>query len=159
MSRRLQRVAERIRQELGRLLPTLKHPELGFLTVTKVEITADLQQAKVYVSVLPTREHEDPERSMKALHRSAGFLRREVGDALGLRVSPELWFLRDESVERAAHMTRLIRDARASDADQTPGPDGEDASRNASPAEAPEETNADAGPSPDLGEGGRPDKG
>lgn len=135
MSRRTARVAERIRQELSTAIPTLKNPDIGFVTVTGVEVSADLRYATVYVTALPTREQSDPEKSIEALRHSRGFLQHAVAPSLKLRVTPELRFVRDDSVERAAEVSDLIRHARATDRDagaDTP-PDAGDVLPDASP--------------------------
>jgi ribosome-binding factor A len=125
MSRRTERVNERIRQELAEAIPHLKHPEIGFVTITGVDVSPDLTVADVQVSVLPTREHDKPERSMHALEQSRGFLQSKVGDALKTRETPELRFHLDESAARAARVGNLIRQARDSDPDhQAPGQEG-----------------------------------
>lgn len=125
MSRRLERVARRIQQELSTQLPQLKHPDIGFVTVTRVVPSPDLRQAKVYVSFLPTRQQSDPEKSLQALQHSHGFLQARLGPALKTRVTPELRFYLDDTSERAAHLEALIEEARASDPDHNQPPDAE----------------------------------
>ena len=115
MSRRTERVAERIREDLGLLLPQLKNPDIGFVTFTGVEVTPDLSVAYVHVSVLPTAEHPDPEKSLAALRHSAGFLKGRIGRSLRLRVTPELRFLKDTTAEKEAGLSALIREARETD--------------------------------------------
>ncbi|MHC4883597.1 MAG: 30S ribosome-binding factor RbfA [Planctomycetota bacterium] len=117
MTRRLERVAKRIQQELGSLVPQLRHPEIGFITITKVEPSPDLRVAKVYVSVLPTRGHDDPKASLNALKHSSGFLQSNLGKIMRSKVTPELRFYLDESVARSAQMSELLTQARSTDAD------------------------------------------
>jgi ribosome-binding factor A len=74
-------------------------PRLSFTTVTRVEITPDLERAKVYVSIIGDRHQAFL--TMEALHKAAGFLRGELGKAVDLRHTPELVFIEDRSSEKA----------------------------------------------------------
>lgn len=133
MNRRLERISSQLREELGLLLPLVKHPELGFVTFTHVDISPDLRNARVAVSVLPTQGHEDPEATLSALQHSASFLQHHIGKRLSLRVTPILTFVLDKSMAIQSSMETLIREARASDADHgtgaghTPTPESDDA--------------------------------
>src|SRR5579864_6424125 len=91
------RVADQIRSELGLLLTREVHdPGIGFVTITRVRLTPDLQQARVFYTVLGD---ENARRySARALHRATPFLRRQIGSRLRLRRVPELTFLFDESI-------------------------------------------------------------
>lgn len=93
----------------------LKDPRLGFITITSVEVSRDLSDAKVYVSVLGSRE--DMEHSMEALKSAHGFIRREIGHRIRLRVTPEIRFIYDESIEHGAHIGRLLEQIRQGDDD------------------------------------------
>lgn len=127
MSRRTERVAERIRQELSLEIRKLKDPDIGFVTVTNVEVSPDLEHAWVDVSVLtsldgvsPTGEAGDDAAAgatLTALRRAAGYLQHRIGGALKTRTTPELRFRLDRSAERQAEMSDLIRQARSTDAD------------------------------------------
>jgi ribosome-binding factor A len=110
------RVAEEFRQELSALLARgLKDPRVtGFVTVTGAKMSPDLKEATVYVSI-----HAEPaerERTLEGLRAAATFLQREVARAIGLRYTPHLRFVYDESVERGDRIDRLLREARAQDA-------------------------------------------
>ncbi|MBN1257785.1 MAG: 30S ribosome-binding factor RbfA [Planctomycetes bacterium] len=139
MSRRLERVAKRIQQELSRAIPTMKNPDIGFVTITQVEVSPDLGIAKVYVSFLPTRGHEEPEKSIAALQHSEGFLRAKLSPALRLRILPKLNFYLDQSIARGAEMESLIREARASDLKHSHSENGEESSEPGEDADNPEE--------------------
>lgn len=102
---RASRVNEEIRRTLGGLIPTLRDPRLGLVTVTEVEVSKDYSQAKVFVSMLKT---DDPAASIAALNHAAGFLRRELAHATVMRTTPRLHFVHDESIERAARLDKLI---------------------------------------------------
>jgi ribosome-binding factor A len=109
------RVAEEFRQELSALLARgLKDPRIaGFVTVTGAKMSPDLKEATAYVSV-----HADEAvraKTMEGLRAAATYLQREVARTLGLRYTPHLRFVYDESVERGDRIDRLLREARAHD--------------------------------------------
>ncbi|MCK4258677.1 MAG: 30S ribosome-binding factor RbfA [Halanaerobiales bacterium] len=107
MSQRAERVAEFIKQEISVLIQRgLKDPRIGFVTVTDVEVTRDLRNAKVYISVFGDDEKKNE--SMKGLKTATGFIRREVGKHLRLRHIPEITFRFDESVQYGAHINELL---------------------------------------------------
>jgi ribosome-binding factor A len=111
------RVAEEFRQELSALLARgLKDPRVtGFITVTGAKMSPDLKEAVAYVSVHATEKER--ERTMEGLSAAATFLQREVARHLGLRYTPHLRFVYDGSVERGDRIERLLREAKALDAD------------------------------------------
>ncbi len=111
------RVAEEFRQELSALLARgLKDPRVtGFVTVTGAKMSPDLKEATVYVSI--HAEEKERERTLEGLRAAATFLQREVARAIGLRYTPHLRFVYDESVERGDRIDRLLREARAQDAE------------------------------------------
>ncbi len=114
--RRPARVAEEFRQELSALLARgLKDPRItGFVTVTGAKMSPDLREATAYVSV--HAGEKERERTMEGLRAAAPFLQREVARTLGLRYTPHLRFVYDESVERGDRIDRLLRQARVEDA-------------------------------------------
>lgn len=106
-SRRSQRVSDLVRAELSRLLLTEAHdPELRKVTITDVEMPADLKAARVYFSALGGEAERA--RAGEALQRAAGYLRREIGHRCALRYAPELRFLPDRSLERGARVEELL---------------------------------------------------
>src|SRR5512147_1368823 len=111
------RVAEEFRQELSALLARgLKDPRItGFVTVTGAKMSPDLKEATAYVSV--HAGVKERERTMEGLRAAATFLQREVARTLALRHTPHLRFVYDESVARGDRIDRLLRDARAQDAE------------------------------------------
>jgi len=117
-------VAGQLRRELAQLIQQeIKDPDLGFISLSDVEVTRDLAHAKVFITVFDA-SHVDA--SMRVLKRSAGFLRSRLGQLLRMRNVPELHFVHDASVETGQRMDRLIADAVASDqahpgADDGPG--------------------------------------
>ena len=109
------RVDHELQRELARLISIeLKDPRLGFVTVTRVEITQDMHTAKVFVSVIGDRHVA--KQSMMALESAKGFLRGELGKAVKLRRTPELAFVEDRSTGRAIEVSRAIAVAAASSA-------------------------------------------
>ena len=105
-SNRIGRINEEIQRELADLLRTLKDPRVqAMISVTRVETTGDLRYAKVYISVLEKERSRDV---LKGLKSAGGFLRREIGNRLQLRYTPELVFELDDSIEHGAHIFDLI---------------------------------------------------
>jgi ribosome-binding factor A len=103
------RVGERIREELSLLLlRKVNDPGLASVTVTEVSVTKDLRIAHVNYSALVAKEERPA--VAKALRRSSGFLRRELGRLLGLRYAPELQFHFDDSFDRGARIDAILRD-------------------------------------------------
>ena len=106
-SKRPLKVADRIKEVIANLLETrVKDPRLGFITVTDVKVTGDLQQASVFYTVLG--DENAREATAAALNSAKGMLRSEVGRTLGLRVTPTLEFFLDGLQESANAMNELI---------------------------------------------------
>ncbi len=113
--KRSDRVAERVRSDLSDLLRLKVHdPRIGFVTVTRVRASDDLRNMTVYVSVYGA-DAPAKRRTLKGLESAAPFLRREVFRGLGIKVSPELIFRLDESLEKGQKVLDLIKEAVASD--------------------------------------------
>lgn len=112
---RARKLAERIHVIVADALEKrVKDPRLGFVTVTDVRVTADLQHATVFYTVLG--EEEDRVASAAALDSATGVLRSEVGRGTGIRLTPTLEFVADAVPENAAHIEGLLREAAARDA-------------------------------------------
>ena len=109
MSRRMQRLNVQFREELSELiLHELRDPRLhGMVSITRVDISPDMENAEVYTSVLG--EAEDKNSTMKALTAAAPFLRRQLLERLHIRRIPMLHFRLDESIEEAARILELMR--------------------------------------------------
>lgn len=119
----------KLEAELQRLLSELisrevKDPRVGNVTITAVELTADLSLARVYF--VPFASQHSPDEVCAGLTRAGGFLRGEVGRRLRLRQAPRLEFHFDESPERAARLTDLIERAVASDREAGRRRDGDE---------------------------------
>ena len=105
----MRRVNESIKEILGDAITTeLKDPRIGFVTVTDVDTTPDLRAARVYVSVLGSEEER--ERSLEGLRSSHGFLQGKIANAMRMKRTPTLTFEYDDSAERGARISRLLRD-------------------------------------------------
>ena len=108
MNLRATRVGEQMKKELSDIIGRkLKDPRIGFVTVTDVRVTGDLQQAKVYISVLG--DEEQRQNTLKGLEKAKGFIRSEIGQRIRLRKTPEIFFEIDESIEYGYRIEQLIR--------------------------------------------------
>lgn len=117
MSRRTERVGEMIREDISLLLQReVRDPAVGFVTVTDVEVTADLSHARVFVSVMGTPEER--ERSLEALNRARGFLRTELGRRAHLRIVPDLAFLYDEAADKGSRIFELLEEMKRQESDE-----------------------------------------
>jgi ribosome-binding factor A len=125
MQSRPSRIADQVRSELAELIAREVHdPGVGFLTLTRVTVTPDLQIARVYYTRLG--DEQARRETARALRRAAPFLRRQLGRRLRLRRVPELEFFYDESIERTDRIERILheleeeRAVRAADPEATP---------------------------------------
>jgi ribosome-binding factor A len=107
MTQRQEKVERQIKIEVSEIIQReMKDPRLGFVTITDVEITPDLRHARVFFSVLgDEKQHAD---SLKALKSAAGFVRSELGKRIRMRVTPEIEFRVDESIEHGVHIFELL---------------------------------------------------
>lgn len=107
---RVARVAEVIREVAAEtILFELQDPRIKNVTVTRAEVSADLQHAKVFVSVMGTSKEQDL--CMHGLRRSAGYIQKKLGSRLKTRFTPMLSIVRDEGVKNALEISRLISEA------------------------------------------------
>lgn len=106
--RRQQRVAEEIKRRSSQFIrEELKDPRLGFLTITDVEVNADLTHAIIFVSVLGDENAQ--QQTMEALTRAKGLIKRDVGDWLRIRTTPDITFKLDQSIERGTRILQLMK--------------------------------------------------
>jgi ribosome-binding factor A len=106
---RPERVADQIRGELASLLAREVHdPGIGFVTLTRVQVSGDLQQARVYYTALG--DEKSRRNTERALSRAAGFLRRQIGARLRLKRTPELIFHYDESIAGQDRIEQLLNE-------------------------------------------------
>lgn len=106
---RPERVGEQIRQEIARLLSREVHdPRIGFVTVTRVKVSPDLQQARVYYTIIG--DDRAKRETARGLDAARPFLRRHLGSLIRLRRVPELTFEFDRSVEHQDRVEQILRD-------------------------------------------------
>ncbi|CAJ1002481.1 MULTISPECIES: 30S ribosome-binding factor RbfA [Bacillales] len=106
---RMSRVGEEIKKELSVLLQRgLKDPRIGFVTVTDVEVTSDLQLAKVFVSIFG--DDEQRKASLAGLQKAKGYLRTEIGRRVKLRHVPDFVFKLDESIDYGNRIESILRE-------------------------------------------------
>jgi ribosome-binding factor A len=130
---RLARVAEAIREVASEtILYELRDPRVKLVTVTRAEVSGDLQHAKVYVSVMGTPKEQ--QLTLHGLKHAAGFIQAKLAQRLQTRFTPVIQFVLDQGVKKSIEMTRLINEALA----QTSGP----------PAAPPEAGSADGSAEP-----------
>lgn len=111
---RARKLAERIKVLVAEALEkTVKDPDLGFVTITEVKVTPDLQHAQIFYTVFGS--DEEREKSNEIIKRNTGRIRGDVGHNLSIRLTPTLEFIADELPENAAHMNDLLAQARARD--------------------------------------------
>jgi ribosome-binding factor A len=109
------RLSEQIREDLGELLVRkVRDPGIGFVTITRVRVTEDLQQARVFYTTIGTPA--EATKTARALERAVPFLRRALGQRLRLRRVPELAFAVDESIGHQARVEELLEEIRREDA-------------------------------------------
>ena len=109
---RPERVADQLRVELAQLLSREVHdPGVGFVTLTRVQVTPDLHIARVYYTALGNQEARHA--TSRALDRAAPFLRRHIGSRLRLRRVPELTFIYDDSIAGQDRMEQLLNEIHA----------------------------------------------
>ena len=106
---RIGRIDEEYRKELSQIIGyELKNPNItGMISVTKVKVTPDLKYAKIYVSIMNSKNIKE---TMDGLKKSSGFIRSELAKRINLRNTPELTFEIDDSIEYGAHIDAIINE-------------------------------------------------
>ena len=108
-SRRVQKAAEAIREVVSMaILADLKDPRIQDVTVTYVEVSADLRHAKVHVSVMGDETHQNL--SLRGLQSAAGFLQAKIAQRIDLRYTPKLSFLLDQGVKRSIAVAQILQE-------------------------------------------------
>ncbi|GFO70245.1 ribosome-binding factor A [Geomonas limicola] len=122
MVKRSDKVSEAIHKVVSELLiKGIKDPRVGFVTITGVKVSTDLHYATVYFTVIGSEQEK--KNTEAGLNSARGFIRKEIGQALKLRVTPEVLFKYDTSVEYGQHIESLLKEIGATD-------DGKDAGGN-----------------------------
>ncbi len=111
---RLERVTQLIKKEISGIIhDELRDPRIGFVTITKVQVTPDLRQAKVYFSILGNSE--DTDKTSEGLKSACGYIRKLIGRRLKLRYIPEISFYLDKSIEYSIHISETIEKLKQKD--------------------------------------------
>ena len=111
------RVGDQMKQEIADILMRkIKDPRVGFVTVTDVELSDDLRNAKVFVSIYGG----DKEETFKGLKSASAFIRSELGRRMSMRCVPEILFRFDSTIEQGAHIMELLRTIENKDDKNTP---------------------------------------
>jgi ribosome-binding factor A len=111
---RMARIDAEIQKALAKIIgEDIKDPRMGFVTVVRCEITQDMKQCKVFVSIIGDRHVA--RQSMDALKSAARFIRGELGHAVDLRYTPELLFVEDRTTERAIALSKTLEKAKVVD--------------------------------------------
>lgn len=116
------RLVSRFKQQISTIiLSELRDPRLGFITVTGVELSKDKQFLKVFLSVLG--DESAKRTTMRGLESSRGYIQSVLNERMHIQHTPRLRFMLDESIQTGIEITKLIREARASDPDGGQNPD------------------------------------
>lgn len=106
---RIKRVETLIKHEISNiLLHEISDPRMGFVTITKVEVSKDIKFAKVYYSVFGTEDQI--KKTGEGLRSATGYIKKIIGQRLELRFTPQIIFLLDDSVSKSMKMDRLLED-------------------------------------------------
>lgn len=108
---RQNRINDEMMKELSEILRSIKDPRLNsssFISITNVDSTPDLKYAKIYYSVISLSENEQNEIA-EGFKSATGFIRKQLAERLNLRITPELKFMHDKSMEKGADITKLIK--------------------------------------------------
>lgn len=139
---RVRKVQDRIQETVARLVGRrIKDPRLGFVTITDVRVTGDLQHASIFYTVLG--DEDDRRATARALESAKGLIRSEVGKALGIRLTPSLEFIPDALPETAASLEGALAAARARDAELAAASRGATYAGDADPYRRPEDEDGD----------------
>jgi len=119
LKERTNRISVEFKKEISNIIRNeLKDPRLAkLISVTWAKVTRDLRYAKVYISVMGNDEQKNS--TMAALKSASGFIRREIGQRINLRYTPEIHFELDNSIEHGVYMSKLIKDTLKKDKEQS----------------------------------------
>ncbi len=108
-SNRLGRIDEELKKEISNVISyDLKNPNItGLISVTKAKITPDLKYAQIYVSILNSKNTKE---TLAALKKSSGFVRTEVAKRINLRITPEIIFVLDDSIEYGERIDKILKE-------------------------------------------------
>jgi len=107
MGIRPERIASEMREHISRMISEeIKDPRIGFVTITRVEVTPDIRNAKVYFSSLGGKEEKDS--AAEGLNSATGYIRKGLGEKMRIKFIPELIFRLDESAEYSIHLNKIF---------------------------------------------------
>lgn len=107
-SRRILRINELVHEEVSDIIQKkLKDPDVGFVTVSDVDVSVDLRHANIYVTVYGNEKAKV--KSIDGLNRARGFIRKEIGKRIRLRFTPEIFFKFDDTLERSSRIMELLK--------------------------------------------------
>lgn len=114
---RFERINEELKRQISHIISyELKNPNVtGLISVTKAKITPDLKYAKIYVSILNSK---NVEQTLEGLKKSAGFIRSQIAKTINLRITPELVFELDDSIEYGSKIDSILREIMKKDKTQ-----------------------------------------
>ena len=105
---RTDRISEEVKRELSVIIRELKDPRLPLMTsVVAVRVTKDLKFAKAHISIMG--DAETKQKAIEALKGASGYIRREIGQRLNLRNTPEFTFISDDSIEYGSHIEQILK--------------------------------------------------
>lgn len=107
---RIMRISEEVKKEVSDIIMNdLKDPRIsGMISVTKAVVTKDMRYAKIYISVL--NDGEEKKNILQGLKNAAGFIRKEVGQRISLRYTPEIIFELDNSIEYGIKISKILKE-------------------------------------------------
>jgi ribosome-binding factor A len=118
--RRTERLGEEVREAVARIIADgLNDPRIGFVTVTRASLTADLRTARIYVGVLGNEEQR--QKTLAGLTQAAGFIRRELGRRVRVRHTPELTFVYDSGLDATDRVAQILEENRTAEPEDEPG--------------------------------------
>ncbi|MBI4651475.1 30S ribosome-binding factor RbfA [Candidatus Desantisbacteria bacterium] len=107
-SRRILRINELVHEEVSDIIQKkLKDPDVGFVTVSDVDVSVDLRHANIYVTVYGNEAAKV--KSINGLNRARGFIRKEIGKRIKLRFTPEIYFKFDDTLERSSRIMEILK--------------------------------------------------
>ena len=114
MKNRIDRINEEVRHVLAKVISNLKDPRIAqWTSVSAVEVSGDMKHAKAYVSILGDEQVQKD--TLSGLKSAEGFIRKEIGQQVDLRFTPEITFYLDKSIETGAHINKLLHEVMDND--------------------------------------------
>ena len=114
---RVEKLQELVKQEFSKIvLNDLKNPNIGFVTITQVELTNDLRHAKIWLSAYGSKEEQ--EKTIQGIAHSLGYIRSEIGKRIRLKFVPELHLQTDKSLEYSEHIQKILLQIKSDEAEK-----------------------------------------